>query len=110
MTTAQAAALIVRSWKATRKVFRRGRVNSKGINEWITLVTIVSHGHAGVLLAALNQNCNRTKFRRRLTDWEKAGLVVVFHDRKHVHPLTKRPMQRLRATPKLHKFLRLARS
>lgn len=110
MTTAQAAALIVRSWKATRTVFRRGRVNSKGINEWINLVTIVSHGHAGVLLADLNRNCNRSKFRRRLTDWEAAGLIVIYHDRNHVHPLTKRPMQRLRATPKLHKFLRLASS
>lgn len=110
MTTAQAAALIVRSWQSTRQVFRRGRVNSKGINEWITLVTIVSHGPEGVLLSNLNRNCNRTKFRRRLTDWEAAGLIVIYHDRKHVHPLTKRPMQRLRATAKLHKFLRLARS
>lgn len=110
MTTTQASAIIVRSWKATRTVFRRGRTNSKGINEWINLVTIVSHGPGGVLLKELTGKLNRQRFRRQLTDWEKAGLIVIWHDRHTRNPRNNRPLQRLRATPKLHKFLRLGTS
>lgn len=107
MTTTEAATLILRSWNATKPVFRRGRVNSKGINEWIQLISIVAAGPSGMLYKDFNRGLNRQRLRRKVEDWHRAGLVVLAHDFNHRNPQNNRPLQRLRPTAKLLKFLRL---
>lgn len=107
MTTTEAATLILRSWNATKPVFRRNRVNSKGINEWIQLISIVAAGPTGMLYKDFARGLNRQRLRRKVDEWHRAGLVVFAHDFTQRHPLNKRPLQRLRPTAKLLKFLRL---
>lgn len=100
-------AAILRSWEHIRPVFA-ACANGKGLTSWIDLVRILDTGQDGIALTRFRGTRNSGVVRRRLNRWEKAGLVILYHNLDAPrHATNRKPLLYIRATPKAAKLLRL---